>query len=69
MSDIADIANDRVELELELSMKARRGRHVLVPAGQCHYCAEEVGSGALFCDTGCRDEYDREAAIRKRQGL
>lgn len=68
MSDIVDLANDHVEREMGMRLRAHRTIS-LVPAGQCHYCAEPVKQALLFCDLECRDEYDREAGIRRRQGL
>lgn len=28
--------------------------------GHCYYCDEHVAHGALFCNTDCRDDYEKE---------
>jgi predicted nucleic acid-binding Zn ribbon protein len=37
--------------------------------GFCHFCDEPVALEALFCGSDCRDDYDREAAARRRAGV
>lgn len=32
----------------------------LVPAGGCHFCGHMVGKGALWCSTGCAQDYATE---------
>ena len=68
MSDIVDDANDRIEVEMSRLLQTKR-YSAMRPAGACHYCAELLRGDRLFCDTDCRDSYDREAAIRRKQGL
>lgn len=68
MADIIDNANDRIEIEMGRLLQSKR-YSAMQPTGQCHYCSESVRSNLLFCDSECRDEYDREAAIRRRQGI
>jgi hypothetical protein len=40
----------------------------LIACGQCHYCAEPLRAGLLFCDLECRDGFEFERAARLRNG-
>lgn len=63
MADIADNADEINELHLQESLAAQKRRAIeLKPKGICHYCDEGISSSAnnkLFCDTDCRDDYDK----------
>lgn len=67
MADLADKASEQAEAMLLASIANRR-RANLVAAGNCHYCNEPCGS-RLFCDAGCRDDYDHEQRMRSVGGL
>ena len=71
MSDVIDMASDRELLDREIALReARRAaeREKLPGLGQCHYCDEETPPGARFCDSDCRDAWQREQAARRRAG-
>ena len=69
MSDEADKANDHTERELALAIEAARSGQEVSPTGACLFCGEEVGKGLRFCNVDCAADWDREASIRKRQGI
>ena len=67
MSDIADLANDAAELSLALHLVAARDKYAQLPkTGSCHFCMAAVAG--LFCDTDCRDDYQRERNQLQRLG-
>ena len=41
-------------------------RSHLIPCGECYWCSEPVSHGRIFCDFGCRDDWERDLAARKR---
>lgn len=71
MADEIDRAQERDAQFLADSLAAqqRRADHGRLPAmGYCHYCGEPVAGALRFCDAECRDEWDREAALRRNGG-
>jgi hypothetical protein len=64
--DIIDQANDQAEAMLEAQRTYRKP--TLKAKGTCHYCDDDLGLGKLFCNTECRDDYEREQRIRAMQG-
>lgn len=71
MSDETDKASEREELERETGIRAasQAARGLFLPAvGACYYCGEDVAPGARFCDTDCRDGWQREQAAKQRAG-
>lgn len=71
MSDDTDLATEREEMDRANALRAARRaaeRDKLPDVGQCHYCAEVVPQGARFCDTDCRDGWQREQSARQRAG-
>jgi len=51
MADIADAAEQTIELELTAAITAIRSKTgpQLAPAGVCHNCGDEIAAGTLFC--------------------
>jgi len=67
MDDI-DRAQDQAEKILAANIAAVP--HDTLPAtGDCYNCGASVPSGHRFCDVDCRDDYDRQIAARRRDGL
>ena len=64
MADLADIADRDGEFLHDLAMRELASRPRLLPAGGCHNCGEPVNASACFCDSDCRDDYER----RERMG-
>lgn len=71
-----DLADDAQKAEALILAEAHyKSRHPELSAvGFCHYCGEAVKPGLLFClqdprdNGGCRDDYERLQAARKRNG-
>lgn len=56
MSDEVDAANEQMEMALT---SARLRRNPTLPAiGQCYNCEETLKAG-VFCDSDCRDDYEK----------
>lgn len=68
--DFADIAAEREQLDRDLALKEQANREpAMRPKRSCYYCAASLASGVLFCDSGCRDDYERIKAARVRNGV
>lgn len=61
MSDIIDMANERADQHLALSLQAARVPTCVLPAtGYCHNCGEDVArEDWRFCDTECRNDWQK----------
>jgi hypothetical protein len=68
MSDVADRADWRIAQDIKAAMAHARRTPKLEADGRCHYCDEHVAHGALFCNTDCRDDYEREQEALRRAG-
>lgn len=72
MADEADIANALADAQLASHLALHQkavAASALVARGTCHYCDEEVGPKAHFCDgPDCRRDWEAEQAILRRQG-
>jgi predicted nucleic acid-binding Zn ribbon protein len=69
VADEADKANDHMERELALRIRAARSVQAVDTTGACFFCGEDVGSGVRFCSKDCADDWEREHEIRRKQGL
>lgn len=61
--DVQDLAEQRFR---DAALAVRKP--TLLACGQCHYCAEPLRCGLLFCDLECRDDHEREQDARRRNG-
>jgi len=68
MADIVDTANDHAELILQMSVAQQQRAKRLVPTGQCFFCEDPTPDNALFCSSGCRDDWEREQQAKARNG-
>lgn len=68
MSDFADLASDREELDRQLALRAA-ALHAdnLVAGGQCHNCDASIPPGHRFCDADCRDDWQRRLLAEKQR--
>lgn len=67
MADICDLAQEHIELEAPLILAASKKPDGPKPNGVCHNCGESICDGTLFCDTDCRDDWERtQRAIAQR---
>ncbi len=66
MSDEADVAAVQEAAYLSAALNIR---HTILPSiGQCYACGEPVDGKLRFCDTECRDDWQRDEAARRRGG-
>ena len=69
MTDIYDQATDIEMRERELALSVVRANADKQPRltanGLCHNCGEQLGDGVVFCDSFCRDDWQRRAARNK----
>lgn len=69
MADIADAAEQTIELELSAALTAIRSKTgpQLMSMGVCHNCGDEIAAGTLFCapiGTGlseCQVDFERRS--------
>ena len=66
MSDDADRASEREEQDREAALKRREPE--LLPVGSCYWCDSELNADRTFCDSDCRDDYQRARAAQERAG-
>lgn len=62
MADIADLANEQVAKIEELAMRKFQAEKVKLKAahtGFCLNCDEAVDPPKRWCDTDCRDDWER----------
>ena len=69
MSDFADDALKFEEMDRELAIAMHRKKsHSLLPVCGCHFCDSVLPPNMLFCDSDCRDDWEREHRARERAG-
>lgn len=68
MADIVDTANDHAELLLAMSVAQQQRSKRIQPTGHCLFCEDPSPDNALFCSTGCRDDWEREQQALARNG-
>ncbi len=69
MSDVQDLADQAEAAEQrhrDAALAVRKPS--LLACGQCHYYAEPLRSGLLFCGLECRDGFEAEQDARRRNG-
>lgn len=67
--DDADRAADREDIAREAAVAAIRRRIEAIPSlGYCYYCGEALRAGKRFCDSDCRDDYERQEKMKARTG-
>lgn len=64
--DDADVAAEREEYTRKESLHVSRKPSGPVANGRCHWCDEVVSDHLRFCNTDCRDAYDREQRLVAR---
>lgn len=55
MCDEIDVANDRIEVELNRAIDAARCAPRMPMTGRCYNCEE--GTAGHFCDSACREDW------------
>jgi hypothetical protein len=66
-SDPLDVATELAEKERDHSIKKIRSRGSIKLTGYCLNCAEPRPT--LFCDTDCRDDYEKLQKTRRLNGF
>ena len=59
MSDNLDIAQERSEMHLADALRARKPEGP-APTGRCLWCDEIVSDEQRWCDSQCRDMWERD---------
>lgn len=73
MADPVDIANENDFSQEKLRLHQNKP-HTLINRGRCLNCKEPVfptepdGPIGLYCDEGCREDYERLEMIRAKTG-
>ncbi|MDR3087856.1 MAG: hypothetical protein LBU45_07920 [Azoarcus sp.] len=67
MSDIADIAQRKIEMIAAADLAKRKPRGP-EPIGACHYCGEPLQPGRRWCDADCRDDWENEQQMKAQNG-
>lgn len=66
MTDEIDRAQEMEQAFLNAALSNRK--HEILPHnGACHWCFEKVESGC-FCDSGCREDWERDQRMKKMNG-
>ena len=68
MSDEADRASDREELDRANALRVRKPELHLNPMGCCYWCESDVRHGEVFCSSDCHDDFRRDQSARERAG-
>jgi hypothetical protein len=63
--DDADIASEQEEIARQEALRQAAGRYSRLAFGRCHNCGQDI-EGA-FCDSDCRQDWDRAQRIRSKQ--
>lgn len=69
MSDIVDKSEWLIEASLQNSLRKVRQTERLFGNGRCLFCDEAGPHDRLFCDSDCRDDYERVQEALRRTGM
>lgn len=68
MPDLADLADERIELDLAFALAERRPSGP--PAvGWCWNCGEPLHNGARWCDAECRDDWEADQRRNAQEAM
>lgn len=68
MADEADLAQSQIEASLATAIRRAQRQPKMQPTGGCHNCFAPVPRGWLFCDSACREDYERVERAQARSG-
>lgn len=68
MADEADLAQEQIEANLALALRAAARQPKMRPSGFCHNCEAVLPPGLLFCDALCREDHERIEDAQARAG-
>lgn len=66
--DDADMTAEREERHADLLRRYSKPVALIEATGFCLNCEEVLGDGLRFCDSACRDDWQRRERIRKLKG-
>lgn len=66
--DDVDVTTEREAKEAPMRLAASKKPAGPTPTGRCAWCDEIVGDLTIFCDTSCRQDWERGAAAMVRNG-
>lgn len=64
--DNHDWANEQLLIQEGLH-KVKSLQNKLRPIGICHQCSEAVGTGQVFCDEFCSEDYEKRQRAEKQR--
>ena len=64
-ADRADSEQEAMLAEAKRKVLTQAKTFLLQPTGFCRNCGEPVGPSLLFCDTSCRDDFQRRETREK----
>jgi hypothetical protein len=67
MPDLADLA--QIQQERLEPLTRRRAPDAPNATGFCLFCGEPLAAGLRWCDTDCRDDWERLDAVLRQRGL
>lgn len=72
MADEIDLANELAQHALNAAVERARTGAKLDPKGTCFFCdapldASNPAASTLFCDADCKDDWEKEQNVRKKQ--
>lgn len=60
MADIADLAQEHIEMELKMmKLSAQSYEEKAKPTGECLWCGEPLENDRRWCDAECRDSWEK----------
>lgn len=66
-ADINDAASELEELERNVAL-ANRKKPEMTFTGRCYYCESTLSKGC-FCDTDCREDFEKVERARKMRNV
>lgn len=58
-ADVNDLASDLEQAERDYAIQSARNYRSPIATGLCLYCSSEVGSGMRWCNSDCRNDWER----------
>ncbi|MFZ6730593.1 DUF2116 family Zn-ribbon domain-containing protein [Undibacterium sp. Ji42W] len=68
MSDVADSSDKLIEVFTSQAISFASRDHYVQSNGHCLFCDEAISHDEQFCNTDCRDDFDKEQAALIRNG-
>lgn len=59
--DEVDLANDLLDIQINKAIKKANMTKTVNETGKCWYCQEQVEDGRRWCDSDCRDLWEKRS--------